>query len=308
MNCVFCCVSESYRDVSIPTLTSLVKNTSADIFVFKVGEVDLPQIDGIHVIKLDIEDLILPNETDYDDEAMWSMGGRILAHDKLLAMGYRKMIYVDCDTLVMRNIDEMFTMGVQDGNIGAVCEYNTDLITLEKYREPKPYEFDRRSELRRGSPMYFNSGVVVFNNTPPLFERYKTNVIATPSRYVFPDQDFLNEVFPDYFMMERRFNFFAELYGYKYLSIEQMVDLKRYGYGSSIIHCHCFCKPWSPIFSFPNNKINGQFPIVPYYIEALKSESLFHSRDMIDTYKKHLEAVDTLSERIIHHEAILDSM
>lgn len=303
-NAVFCCVSKNYRDVVLPLLFSIKDNFDGEVFVGVIGEVSLEEITFIKKVPIDIELLKLPNETDYPDEAMWSMGSRFLVHDYLRNLGYEKILYIDCDTLVCRSLTFLFNVPIPDGTIGAVCEYNSK-YPIEKYMQFDIREFDRRLELRRGLTNYFNSGVVIFNNTPLLFDDYKAEVIKNPGRYRFPDQDYLNERFIDFVELPREYNYFAELYIYQHLPISELLMAKKRGYQATILHYHCFCKPWSDIFSFSDNAISYQIPVVPYYIRALSMGVDIH-QDLKDTYEENLEIQNTESEELIRQDALLE--
>lgn len=305
-NAVYCCVSENYKDVVLPLLFSIKDYFSGDIFVGCVGGVDLKGVDFVTKIDIDMETLRLPNETDYPDEAMWSMGSRFFVHDYLRAEGYEKILYIDCDTVVINDLNHMFEIDIPEGTLGAVCEYN-ERISIEKYREFDEREFVRRLDLRKGLVNYFNSGVILFNKTPDLFEDYCNKVKADPFKFRFPDQDYLNERFISFVELPRSYNFFAELYAYKHMSLPDLYEAKKRGYTATILHYHCFCKPWGTIFSNPENVISLQLPVLPYYERAL-SIPVALNKDMTDTYTENMAAQDTELERLLRQDALLEVM
>lgn len=99
-----------------------------------------------------------------------------------------KAVYIDCDTVVLTDISELYFTDIEDNLLGAVAD------------ECIPYidEFSRYVERWVGVPRerYFNSGVLVMNLEGLRREGISELIFDSIERYGFetvaPDQDYLN--------------------------------------------------------------------------------------------------------------------
>ena len=83
---------------------------------------------------------------------------------------YDKILYLDCDTLVLDSLSELFNIDLGDNYVGVVCNCNK----------------------------YFNAGVILFNtgycNKNNLFDKVKTYIRTCKNKIKYADQDVLNIV------------------------------------------------------------------------------------------------------------------
>lgn len=89
---------------------------------------------------------------------------------------YDKILYLDCDTIVLDSLSDLFNKDLGDNFVGAVCD----------------------SWLCSKDNKYFNAGVILFNteycNNNNFFERVKSFVKKSKGELKFADQDVLNKV------------------------------------------------------------------------------------------------------------------
>lgn len=161
-NIVFHILSDTIEQSFKSRLKSYIKDYNADIIFYKVND---SKLDG--------------------QKITWSKYGwyRIFASE-LLPKTVDKLLYLDCDTIVVGNISDLFDIPNSDWSLAAVPDYMTI--------QPKLYE-------RIGynaEEGYFCSGVLLMNldyfrkyNLPKVILEYAIN---NPNQIHFPDQDALN--------------------------------------------------------------------------------------------------------------------
>lgn len=121
-----------------------------------------------------------------------------LAFEKIISPTVEKLLYLDCDTLVIGSLAEMFELDLGENYMGVVSEALADSV--------KPLIDFGKDET------YFNSGVILFNVpvwkregcTKRLFTMMKDKDIKNPTG---SDQDYLNYIARDKkVVMSPRFN------------------------------------------------------------------------------------------------------
>lgn len=118
----------------------------------------------------------------------------------LLPKSISKVIYLDADTIINANITSLWECDISDYKLAAVPEPST-------LQEPIELRYKQRLDLGINS-YYFNSGVLVMNldlirNSDLLVDAIYLN---NTMKLNFPDQDILNAIFPDYLMLDPKFN------------------------------------------------------------------------------------------------------
>lgn len=117
--------------------------------------------------------------------------------------GCERVVFLDADMLVLRNMDELFTLDLGDHDLAAchACRCNPNKIasypaswhpenchyTWQDRGEPAPASLDR----------YLNGGFLVLKPDQAVFTWLQQKVAAIKDlrRYPFSEQDLLNEVF-----------------------------------------------------------------------------------------------------------------
>ncbi|ORX95088.1 glycosyl transferase 8 family protein [Basidiobolus meristosporus CBS 931.73] len=120
---------------------------------------------------------------------------------------FEKVTFLDADMLVLRNMDELFdAVDSSDYQMAAVNACRCNPLELSHYpKHWKPSNCAHTILENSGSidPKtcnrndYFNSGLMVLIPSPDLFTKMvaKLRKIPNLNQYLFPDQDFLNDVF-----------------------------------------------------------------------------------------------------------------
>jgi len=166
-----------------------------------------------------------------------SMYYRILIPE--IFANFKKVLYLDCDIIVIDDISKLFFTSIKSAWIGACINYvNNDMRRYTNYKFNIDY------------PYYFNSGVLIINN-----EMWKNNNVAEKcfeylSRVkdlVCPDQDALNVVCRNNVeYLDDKWNFaWQHIVLDSAISIEQKRKIdKIIENDKSIIHFTSGVKPW----------------------------------------------------------------
>lgn len=169
-----------------------------------------------------------------------------------------RVLYLDCDIVVLKDIATLFSIDMSDYTIAAVRDINQPMYEDQAFQISFSYN-DR----------YFNSGVLMIN----LLNWRKNNIeeqlkeFCKKERNVyFPDQDALNKVFrgkwlelPPYW---NRFN----LVHYEKLSFKNKRDLLDYIYNPSLVHyASPTARPWMNLKYIPfADKYNFYLSLTPW--------------------------------------------
>lgn len=98
--------------------------------------------------------------------------------------GEDKVLYLDCDILVRRNLLDLFSLDIDGYSCGVVLDQQCDDVQIA-------------NRLRIDSP-YFNSGVMLMNLKEWRSQNYAEKIVdylaKHPEKCVYPDQDALNVV------------------------------------------------------------------------------------------------------------------
>ena len=151
--------------------------------------------------------------------------------DRLLPPEVSRILYLDCDTMVRRPIEELFDLDMQGFPVAAVADPYHDGIKLGRDIRSKESPFDSAAP-------YFNSGVLLIDRAgfaaadlPGKVKQFaQTGVLEK----LYFDQDILNLVFAENWLeLPWRFNL--------------MLPRKAHeGLGPAIIHYTGHRRPWWP--------------------------------------------------------------
>lgn len=155
-----------------------------------------------------------------------------------------KILYLDCDIIVLKDITSLFNIDMSEYTIAAVRDINQPMYEAQAFQISFSYNDN-----------YFNSGVLMINllswRKNNIEEQLKEFCIKDRKVY-FPDQDALNKVFkgkwlelPPYW---NRFN----LVHYEKLHFKNKRDLLDYIYNPSLIHyASPTARPWMNLKYIP---------------------------------------------------------
>lgn len=150
-----------------------------------------------------------------------------------------RLVYLDCDLIVLDDIAELFRQNLNGKPIGAVPHVQL------------PYEetFIKNFSVSRNDT-YFNSGVMVINADLWRKEKITESVLALACKYAdklhFADQDAFNAIFwENYFHVPGVWNVEARLYKEKLLGLSQTKEITKRIKLPKIIHYTGPNKPWS---------------------------------------------------------------
>lgn len=139
---------------------------------------------------------------------------------------YKKAIYLDCDTVVLGDVSELYRENIGNKLIGAVADGVVQSIPVfQKYT---------KEALGVDAEKYFNSGVIVMNLDGMRKINFYDAFCKTLERYRFrvaPDQDCLNV------LCKGRVHYFSEAWN-------RMPQAKANGEKAKLIHYNLAQKPW----------------------------------------------------------------
>lgn len=150
-----------------------------------------------------------------------------------------KIIYLDCDIIVLGDIIEFFHYELEDKTIGAIPHVQFP------YQEIFVKNFDID-----GNDIYFNGGVMLINTIDWRKRQYGEETLKKANKYshklLFGDQDALNAVFwGNYCHLPGVWNVEARLYKEKLLGLPQNDEITKRMQNPKIIHYTGADKPWS---------------------------------------------------------------
>lgn len=168
--------------------------------------------------------------------------------DRVLPDDVERVVYIDCDTLVMGDIGPLFKMNLEGKSIALAC----DLCRLE-YRKVIKIPLDSK---------YYSAGVMVID-----LKRWQDNkcgirifsrIAEGKGQYPLVDQDLLNVVCKDeIFQLELQYNFLSQCVLYNYAGLCKVYRIGEKNYYSKeqfdaaqknpiIYHFsgNTLCRPW----------------------------------------------------------------
>lgn len=151
-----------------------------------------------------------------------------------------KILYIDCDTVILSNLRELYNTPLSDNELlGAVEDRNSDDIII-------------RNRIGRWNGKYFNSGVLLMNlkawRNCNAFEQLASFILNNPQICIYPDQDAINIVFDERIKeLPYRYNFLmsfiAPFETYRlHLSKKNLVEESFKDV--AIVHYAAEMKPW----------------------------------------------------------------
>ena len=138
-----------------------------------------------------------------------------------------KVLYLDCDTVVLNDISEIFSMNIEDYYIAGVSDFSE-------------MAFKKRLSLNK----YCNAGVLLFNlkkmRKENMSEKLIEYTLEHSNTIPFQDQDVINIIFQDGIMMlDKKWN--VQL---AYYSKYNDSTVNYLNFSAKILHYICEIKPW----------------------------------------------------------------
>ncbi len=187
MNCYFFITDKNCLDYAQIAVNSLLRTNPKNKIVVFVKDCSpvFPNTEIIPIQEIQHLDFKIPNLT---VNALDLLSHRLKILDYLKEK-YEKIIMLDTDIIVLKNIDELF-------NLSENYIYGRDELDLHsKFRK------SINNDLWYKPNFYLNSGVLVLPSkilkTVNLFETLKKELSQRCEKYVCPEQDLLNFVFKD---------------------------------------------------------------------------------------------------------------
>lgn len=162
---------------------------------------------------------------------------RIIAPD-ILPANIDKILYLDCDITINRNITDLYKTDIAKMAIGAVID--------EEY-----FNSEKHTRLQiPNNKSYINSGVILFNleywRKNKIAERCLQYVAKNAERVILHDQDTLNAVLHDKIeYLPLTYNFQTGFLFTQYTYEENVKkEIEGYMYNPAVIHFTGYSKPW----------------------------------------------------------------
>jgi lipopolysaccharide biosynthesis glycosyltransferase len=165
-----------------------------------------------------------------------------------------KIIYLDCDLIVLKEINELFLLEINENYVGAIRE-----IVSEEALE--------RLEITNLN--YFNSGVLIVNLEQWRKDKIEEELIEFVNKYPekikFWDQDVLNFCFSNrWFLLDFKFNathfFYSNLFNASYFGLNE-TEYNEVANNPSIIHFTSHDKPWMPRCYHPKKELYFKYEL-----------------------------------------------
>lgn len=186
-----------------------------------------------------------------------------------------RVIYLDCDTLVLGSLSELVNFNLEDRALGMVQD-----CLQNKYKR-----FINIDEHQR----YFNSGVIVFDipkwKENSCMERMQWHLSNIRNQYPLPDQDLINvTLHEDIYRLNMKYNYLSQYFLYPYSGLKKVYDLDdRYFYtkdeyaepSQAVVLHFCgqtFIRPWFINSKHPAKKTyDYYYNLSPWKNEAQKT-------------------------------------
>lgn len=110
-----------------------------------------------------------------------------------ILQNYEKAIYIDCDTIVQKDVAELFDIDISQHYIGAARDFNSIVNALVGYEKVK-YYFKSILKIENMNN-YINSGVLLMNLVKLReidITQKAFKILQTYKELLYPDQDLLN--------------------------------------------------------------------------------------------------------------------
>jgi len=235
----YCCIAiESLLENYVGTnnINVYILDMGLDEYSFTKLEESIGKYSDDNIYFVNVDSTSIIREFHIKSHFTSAMYSRILIPN-LLSVNISKVIYLDCDILIRKNIKELWEIDINEYALGAVS-------TLD---------FNNCEKLGINSDLgYFNSGVLIFNLNKWRKENYVDKtleyLLANSAFLDLPDQDALNYVLcEDWVEIPVKWNVRTTLYSFdQILSYDKNTLLDP-----AIVHFTTSSKPWHYFNSHP---------------------------------------------------------
>lgn len=252
---VFAC-NDKVADICSVSVASIIqnsnKNNTYNIYIFQtrlsiknVENLEKMSKENVRIKCVDISKYINFGDFYETQEYPFEMYYRLYAP---LILDYNKIIYLDCDTIVVDDIAKLYKENIDNEAVGMVTNFDCYLNTKH---------------------IDYNSGVILMNcrNFENMQIREKCKDLLKTNRYKFPDQTALN------IAAEGRIKTLGPKYNYQvslahYHRFKRVTRKRKYRETFAeepiVIHFSYITKPYNNIYSKYNNNFWRYAKYTPY--------------------------------------------
>ena len=298
--------NEKYAPYIAVTITSIIKNSNSDFYYqFYVLQTELSQnmvlrLEGISGKNFG---LICVDVNDWCSGSMYSsayfsteMYFRLFIPE--LFPEYKKVIYLDCDTVVLGDISELYQNEFENELLGGMR--NLMHAKMRKYV---------KIALGLNEDTYINSGVLLFNCEQCRNENYTKKAfeyLETRKDLIYPDQDLINITCENRIkLLDPKWNF---TWHYRHLQLSQNSELHlsdedmglfcEYEKDPKLIHYTGEIKPWSDTNKFLSDIFWEYAKESVFFNLFLKRLALVHNTEMDNGIRNRLERLEKVVKKI----------
>lgn len=206
-----------------------------------------------------------------------------LALPFVLPTDIHKVLYLDVDMIVNKQIDNLYSIDINDVALSACVDLNIDEVTLSKVGVPKE--------------QYFNSGVLLINldfwRRSHIAEGCFKFIIDNPDLITYWDQDALNATLHNVIpFMDITYNFLTtnlEKQFYNDYSDEIKQRVLQCAQQPTIIHFTAGEKPWKTICDSPYKSFFKYYKKKSLWADIPQEKNYNTLRILLGWYRRRLE-------------------
>ena len=242
------CLNNNYIDNLIVAIKSLIYNLSYDycydIYILHtdITEDNINKVIKLKQIDIDIKFIQISNlirGIKLISRAHYSKEMHYRIFIPRIFLNYDKVLYLDSDLIICKDISDIFSIDLHDNLIAAVRNLYT-----------KHMKDHIINDIMINENQYFNSGVILFNTKQSFcfsIEDKFFNALNTLKSLPCPDQDALNFICKNkVFYLPECFNFQTHfLFLHKEMAAKDRDVIKNYAKSAKIIHFTSGKKPWN---------------------------------------------------------------
>ena len=174
---------------------------------------------------------------------------------------YDKILYIDTDTIILKDLTNLYNTDLKDTYAGVVGDYYLTNAGLNK---------------KFGLNIYFNAGVILFNakkiREENLIKVFEKTYLENDEIFEYHDQDTLNVVFNNNItILPVEYNWMVSNLYFKHKEIKNFYNITTNltEYSPSIVHFTIRLKPWKYKYSYFNKEWLKYYSLLDYKIYDL---------------------------------------